>query len=64
MSKQTAYEEMCRKEKGIDGKYTFSFDEIADIAQRHLGKSKKDTLKLLSLIAKEQEGGLRASSHR
>ncbi len=56
MTKQSAYEEMCKREKGVDGKYTFSFDEVADIVERHLGIPKEEALKKLSAIAKQQKG--------
>lgn len=54
MSRQSAYEEMCKKAKSPDGKYIFSFDEIADIAERHLGKKKEDVLNLLINLKKQK----------
>ena len=55
MGKQEAFEEMCKKKRGSDGKYTFSFNEIADIVERHMKKPKKEVLSLLTEIGKEQK---------
>ncbi len=46
---------MCKKEKGKDGKYNFTFEEVADIAERHMGISKEETLRKLNAFKKIQD---------
>lgn len=54
MGKEEAYKEMCKKAIGKDGKYTFTFDEVADIVERNMGIPKEEVHKRLKNIAKLQ----------
>ena len=55
MGKQEAFEEMCKKKIGSDGKYTFTFDQVADIVERNMNIPKEEVIRRLHLIAQIQK---------
>ena len=56
MGKKEAYDEMCKKTLGKDKKYTFTFDEVAEIAEKYMGIPKEETLRKLNIIKSIKEG--------
>ncbi len=61
MTKQEAYEELCKK---FDkGKREWSFDEMADVLEKNMNVPKKQAHKIFHEMAEEQKKGL-SSAHK